>query len=69
MSGKKKQYCASLLYYFARHLATFFLVFAQKMQVFKDLGLSHPTNADSDNWHLDLLEKAMARSYHLLDYD
>ena len=31
--------------------------------------LSTKGTADSDNWHLRLLEKAMVRSYHLLDYD
>ena len=31
--------------------------------------LSTRGTADSDNWHLHLLEKAMVRSYHLLDYD
>ena len=35
---------------------------------FEKLALRFENTAHSDNWYLRLSDRAMARSYHLLDY-
>ena len=50
-------------------ISTFTLLMSMKRVVAIVILLSTRGTADSDNWHLHLLEKALVRSYHLLDYD